>query len=195
MESNLVVKTIPITRMDCPTCIPVLEREVKRLEGVEDIRGNYMAKTLKVTYDPSHVQLAEIEAAIERVGYRIAYKRYPSPLSRLRGLFKRDKADTIPHISDAEFPGKVLHASKTVVVLFSSPTCPTCRIFESEFLKLASKGEEKADFYEMDISTTETWRNYDILSIPTVNVFRAGEVTEVFNAMPKTEDIEAALGV
>jgi thioredoxin-like negative regulator of GroEL len=82
-----------------------------------------------------------------------------------------------------------------VVVLFSSPTCPTCRVFEPEFLKLASKGEEKADFYEMDISTTETWRNYDILSIPTVNVFRAGEVTEVFNAMPKTEDIEAALGV
>jgi thioredoxin 1 len=181
--------------MDCPTCIPVLEREVERLEGVEGSRGNYMAKTLKVTYEPSRVQLADIEAAIERVGYRIAYKRYPSPLSRLRGLFKRDKADTTPHISDAEFPGKVLHASKTVVVLFSSPTCPACRIFEPEFRKLASKGEEKADFYEMDISTTETWRNYDILSIPTVIVFRAGVASEEFNAMPKTEDVEAALGV
>ena len=195
MDSNLVVKTIPITRMDCPTCIPVLEREVERLEGVEDIRGNYMAKTLKVTYDPSRVQLAAIEAAIERVGYRIAYKKYPSPISMLRGLLKRDKTDAIPRISDSEFPGKVLHASKTVAVLFSSRNCPTCRVFKPEFMKLASKGKEKADFYEMDISTTETWRKYEILSIPTVIVFRAGEASEEFNALPRTEDIEAVLGV
>ena len=181
--------------MDCPTCIPVLEREVERLEGVEDVKGSYMAKTLRVTYDPSRVQLAEIEAAIERVGYRIAYKKYPGPLSRLRGLFERDTAEAIPSISDAEFPGKVLHASKMVAVMFSSPNCPACRIFEPEFLRLAGRGEEKADFYEMDISTTETWRDYEILSIPTVIVFRAGEASEEFNAMPKTEDIEAALGL
>jgi thioredoxin 1 len=187
------VKTIPITRMDCPTCIPVLEREVERLEGVEGSRGNYMTKTLKVTYDPSRVQLAEIEAAIERVGYRIAYKKYQSPLSRLRGLLKREKADKVQHISDADFPGKVLHSSKTVAVLFSSPTCPTCRIFEPEFLKMAERVGGKADFYEMDISATETWRDYDILSIPTVIVFRAGKVSHRFRAMPKTGDIELAI--
>jgi copper chaperone CopZ len=64
MSSSLTVKTIPILRMDCPTCIPVLEREVLKVEGVEEVRGNYLARTLKVTFDSSKAQLAEIEAAI-----------------------------------------------------------------------------------------------------------------------------------
>jgi thiol-disulfide isomerase/thioredoxin len=183
MSSSLTVKTIPILRMDCPTCIPVLEREVLKVEGVEEVRvrGNYLARTLKVTFDSSKAQLAEIEAAIERVGYRIAYKRYPSPLSRLRDLFKR-------------FPGKVLHASKTVVVLFSSPTCPTCKVFKPEFLGLAERMGKEADFYEMNIEETETWREYDVLSIPQVIVFRAGKISERFTAMPIASEIEKALG-
>ena len=194
MAESLTVKTIPIIRMDCPTCIPVLEREVLKVEGVEEVRGNYMAKSLKVTFDPSKAQLAEIEAAIERVGYRIAYKRYPSPLSRLRDLFKRDQGVEVSSLTDADFPGKVLHASKTVAVLFSSPTCPTCSVFKPEFLSLADKMGKAVDFYEMDIVATETWREYDILSIPQVLIFRAEMISERFTAMPVAAEIERALG-
>jgi thiol-disulfide isomerase/thioredoxin len=194
MAETLTVKTIPILRMDCPTCIPVLEREVLKVEGVEEVRGHYLARSLKVTFDPSKAQLAEIEAAIERVGYRIAYKKYPSPLSRLRDLFKREEAAGVASLTDADFPGKVLHASKTVAVLFSSPSCPTCRVFKPEFLSLAEKMGKKADFYEMDIEATETWRDYDVLSIPQVLVFRAGKVSERFSAMPISVEIEKALG-
>ena len=193
MAESLTVKTIPIIRMDCPTCIPVLEREVLKVEGVQEVRGNYMTKSLKVIFNPSKAQLAEIEAAIERVGYRIAYKRYPSPLSRLRDLFKREKGVEVTSLTDSEFPGKVLHASKTMVVLFSSPTCPTCRVFKPEFLSLADKLRGEAEFYEMDIETTKTWRDYDILSIPQVLVFRAGIVSERFTAMPVAAEIEKAL--
>ena len=71
MTSTHMVKTIPLTRMDCPSCIPLLEREVTELDGVEAVQGNYMNKTLKVTYDPTRVQLDAIEAAIEQIGYRI----------------------------------------------------------------------------------------------------------------------------
>lgn len=194
MAEPLTVKTIPIIRMDCPTCIPVLEREVLKVEGVQEVRGNYMAKSLRVTFDPSKARLAEIEAAVERVGYRIAYKRYPSPLSRLRGLFKRGQGVEVSSLTDADFPGKVLHASKTVVVLFSSPTCPTCRVFKPEFLSLAEKLGKEAEFYEMDIEATEAWRDYDILSIPQVLIFRAGRASERFTAMPVAAEIERALG-
>ena len=195
MTERLIVKVIPITRMDCPTCIPVLEREVLRLEGVEGARGNYMAKNLRVTYDPERVQLAEIEAAIERVGYRISYKRYPGVLSRIRGLFEREEGGKVESLSDGDFPGKVLHAPRPVAVMFSSPTCPTCRVFKPQFEGLAESAEGRADLYEMDISTTETWRDYDVLSIPTVLVFREGEVAERFTALPRTEEISRALGV
>ncbi|MCW4035697.1 MAG: cation transporter, partial [Candidatus Bathyarchaeota archaeon] len=139
MDPELTEKTIPITRMDCPTCIPVLEREVNKLEGVEGVRGNYMAKNLKVKYDPERVQLAEIEVAIERVGYQIAYKRYPGVFSKIRELFKREETERVPSLTDADFPGKVLHASRTVAVLFSSPTCPTCKVFKPRFEELAER--------------------------------------------------------
>jgi len=190
----LTVKTIPILRMDCPTCIPLLEKEVAKLEGVETVRGGYITKILRVTFDPEVTQLAEIEAAVERVGYRIAYKKYPSALTRLRGLFKRESAVEVASLTDTDFPGKVLHASRTAVVLFSSPTCPTCRVFKPEFLALADKLGGKADFYEMDIEATETWRDHDILSIPQVLIFRAGKVSERFTAMPVAAEIEGALG-
>lgn len=193
MASELTVKIIPITRMDCPTCIPVLEREVKRLDGVEEALGNYMAKTLKVTYDPQRVQLSEIEAAIERIGYRIAYKRYPSVVSRLRGLLKREKREKVRPLTDAHFPGKVLHASTTVAVLFSSPTCPICQVFKQDFGEIAEKVEGHAELYEMDISSTETWRRYEFLTIPTILVFRSGEVSGRFEALPNIKDIERAL--
>lgn len=193
MASGLSEKTIPIIRMDCPTCIPVLEREVQRLEGVEGVRGNYMAKNLRVTYDPERVQLADIEAAIERVGYQIAYKKYPGVFSKLRELFRTGESEKVPAISDSDFPGKVLHAPRRVAVLFSSPTCPTCRVFKPRFEELADRLGGEADFYEMDIVSTETWRKYDVLSIPTVLVFREGEVSERFIALPRMEDVEEAL--
>ena len=97
-------------------------------------------------------------------------------------------------LTDADFPGKVLHASKTVVVLFSSPTCPTCRVFKPEFLSLAKKLGKEAEFFEMDIEATETWRDHDVLSIPQVLIFRAGKVSERFTAMPVAAEIERALG-
>lgn len=182
--------------MDCPTCIPVLEREVMKLEGVEDSRGNYITKVLKVTYDASRVQLAEIETAIERVGYRIAYKKYPGPLSRLKELFYRDNEGKVVRLLDSDFPGKVLHSSKKkVAVMFSSPTCPMCRIFMPEFLNIAEKLKGVVDFYDMDISTTETWRKYDVLSIPTVVIFQEGEVKKIFSAIPDKVDIQSALEV
>jgi len=194
MTKALTVKTIPILRMDCPTCIPLLEKEVAKLEGVESVRGGYMTKILRVTYDPDITQLVEIEAAVERVGYRIAYKKYPGALSKLRGLFKRGATVELSTLTDSDFPGKVLHASKTAAVLFSSPTCPTCKVFKPEFLSLAEKMGEAADFYEMNIEATETWREYDVLSIPQVIIFRAGKVSERFTAMPVAEEIERALG-
>jgi thioredoxin 1 len=195
LSERLIVKVIPITRMDCPTCIPVLEREVLRLEGVEGARGNYMAKNLRVTYDPERVQLAEIEAAIERVGYRISYKRYPGVLSRIRGLFEKEEGVRVESLSDRDFPGKVLHAPRVTAVMFSSPTCPTCRVFKPQFERLAESAKGRADLYEMDISTTQTWRDYDVLSIPTVLVFKEGELAERFTALPRTEEISRALGV
>jgi thioredoxin 1 len=193
MTPKLIEKTLPITRMDCPTCIPLLEREVKQIEGVEEVRGNYMTKTLKVTYRPDRVQLADIEATIERIGYQLAYKKYPSILSKLKRFLIGEEANGVTSLTDVEFQEKVLHASLPVAVFFASPTCPTCHFFKRQFKEIAVKSEGKAALYEMDIATTETWRKYDVLSIPTVLIFRNGQLSERFQALPKVDEIIRAI--
>ena len=185
-------KLIPIKRMDCPTCIPVLEKEVMKLEGVTEARGNYMTKNLRVTYNPENVQLSQIEVAIERVGYQISYKKYPGVFDRLKNLFKSSESSKVPQITDEKFNEKVMQSSKNVAVLFTSPTCPTCRVFKPRFEKLAEKNVD-ADFYEMDIVSTETWRDYDVMSLPTVLVFKAGKLSERFTALPREDEIEKAV--
>lgn len=188
------MKTIPIVRMDCPTCIPILENGVKKLKGVNEARGNYISKTLKVVYDPKIVELPEIEKAIERLGYQIAYKKYPSVVSKLKRLVQRGKPSKVQPISDADFPIKVLHASKPVAVLFSSQTCPTCQALKPIYTEAAEDLKEKAEFYEMDISSSETWRRYDIPAVPMILIFREGQIKEKLDLLPKKDEIENAIG-
>jgi len=190
---ELVVKDIPITRMDCPTCVVTLEKAVKRVNGVEDARGNYLMRTLRVTYDPSVARIEEIEKAIEHIGYQIGYKRYPSPISRLMGLFGRGESKAVETIGDADFPGKVLHADRPVAVLFSSRTCPICQSLKPKFNDLAKRKAGAVDFYEMDVAGTETWRDYDVMGLPTIIVFRGGKAAERFVAALDVEELEGAL--
>jgi thiol-disulfide isomerase/thioredoxin len=193
LTAELVVKIIPILRMDCPTCIPLLEGELKRIKGVKEARGNYLKKTLKVTYNPTLTQIGAIEAAIERLGYRIAYKKYPGVLSRLRGFLNDKKNDAFPSLIDSDFQEKVLHPLKPVIVLFSSPNCPTCHVFKRQFREITQKVKEKADLYEMNITSTDRWRKYDIVSIPTVLIFKNGHLSRRFPPFPQSEDIIQSL--
>jgi len=187
-----VTKEIGITRMDCPTCVVTLEKSVMKVPGVSKAQGNYLKKTLKVTFNDA-TPLAAIEKAIEDVGYQVAYKKYPSPLSKLKGLFSRGESKAIIVITDAEFHDKVLGSAKPVSVLFSSESCPSCQVLKPQIKALAEKQAGKVDFYEMDISYSETWKTYSVMGIPTVIVFRGGKPAERFSAMLRVDELEKSL--
>jgi len=187
-----VIKEIGITRMDCPTCVTTLEKSVMRVPGVRKAQGNYLKKTLKVTYDEA-TPLAAIEKAIEDVGYQVTYKKYPSSLSKLRGLFSHGDSKAITTIVDSEFPEKVLRSTKPVAVLFSSEGCPSCQVSKPQIKALAERQEGKVSFYEMDVTQTETWKEYNFMGIPTVIVFRGGNPVERFSALMRVDELEKAL--
>jgi thioredoxin 1 len=179
--------------MDCPTCIPLLEGELQRLKGVKNAQGNYLKKTLKVTYAPTITSIEDIEATIEQLGYRIAYKKYSGVLSRLRGILDGKKDKVFPSLTESDFPEKVLHSQKPVLLLFSSPNCPTCQLFKKQFAVMFQKIEDTVDLYEIDITSTELWRKYDVLSIPTVLLFKNGHISKRFPPFPNSEDIIKSL--
>ncbi len=45
----------------------------------------------------------------------------------------------------------------------------------------------------MDISETETWKNYNVMGIPTVIIFRSGMPTKRFGALLRIDEIEKDL--
>jgi thioredoxin 1 len=179
--------------MDCPTCIPLLEREIKQLPGVVKVQGSYINKLLKISYDSDQAQLEEIEATIERLGYRIAYKKYPSTFSKLKRAIKGKKEKEIITITDTQFAETINHTANPVVVVFSSSRCPACSYFKRQLKEITRTSKENIIIYEMDVTNTETWRQYDIMSIPTVLIFRNGQVSERFEALPQVKEILHAM--
>jgi len=82
---------IPITGMDCPSCIVNIEKELRKLKGIKEAQGNYIMEKIAVTYDPSKMDVPAIEKKIEDLGYRISYKKYPSIAQRVRSWIKRGR--------------------------------------------------------------------------------------------------------
>src|SRR3989344_1945398 len=64
-------KTYPIKGMHCASCVRVIERAVKRVDGVEDCNVNIATEQATVTYDPKKVTKDHIASAVANVGYRV----------------------------------------------------------------------------------------------------------------------------
>ncbi len=189
--SSELIKNIPLKRMDCPTCVLTIEKAIKKIPGVKEATGNYLKKTIRVTYTNPN-QLISIEKTIEELGYEIAYKKYPSPIDRIKGFFRQDLSE-IQSLIDDDFQVKVLASEKIVAVLFDSRSCPACQVIKPKLNQLAITYKKDIKFFEMDIEFSETWKNYDVMSIPTVIVFRNGKVTQKFSAMLNINDLEKSL--
>lgn len=56
--------------MHCASCVRVIERAVKKIDGVEDCNVNLATEQATITYDSTKVSKQHIESAIANVGYR-----------------------------------------------------------------------------------------------------------------------------
>lgn len=63
-------KTYPIKGMHCASCVRVIERAVKKVDGVEDCTVNLATEQATVTYDADKVTKQNIASAVANVGYR-----------------------------------------------------------------------------------------------------------------------------
>lgn len=68
---------IQLEALSCPSCLYKIEAIVKSLDGVrsEASRALFNSSKLKVTFDHEKIQLADIEFAIEQLGYPISYRK------------------------------------------------------------------------------------------------------------------------
>lgn len=184
-------KIFPITEMDCPTCVLAIEKELKKVVGVKEARVNFLMKKVVVTYDPKKIGVPELEKRLEDLGYRIAYKKYGGVLDKVSRFFSGGgEVVSFRKVEDHDFEELVLRSNKPVVVMFSSPNCPVCKTLKP-LLKEASKPFlGRVYVYEMDITATNKWVDYGVMSVPTLLYFSGGKEFARHLAFSTKEDIE-----
>ncbi len=69
-DSKQVV--LPITGMTCANCVATIERNLKKLDGVETASVNLSSERATVAFDPAQLALDDIVTRVRRAGYDVA---------------------------------------------------------------------------------------------------------------------------
>ena len=64
--------TLPITGMTCANCVATVERNLKKLDGVQGAVVNLSSERATVDFEPSKLALTDVIARVNRAGYGIA---------------------------------------------------------------------------------------------------------------------------
>ena len=64
--------TLPITGMTCANCVAAVERNLKKLDGVNNALVNLSSERATIEYDPEKLDLGDMISRVERAGYGIA---------------------------------------------------------------------------------------------------------------------------
>jgi thioredoxin 1 len=102
-------------------------------------------------------------------------------------------AGNLPVVTDNNFQAEVLESDKPVLVDFWAPWCGPCRVVAPVLEEIAA---ERDDLRIVKLNVDEnqqTAANFDVLSIPTMILFKNGQVAKkVIGAYPKKR-LEAEL--
>src|SRR5512141_503009 len=75
--------TLPVTGMYCANCVTTIERNLKKVNGVQSAVVNLASERATVQYDPAAAGLADMIARVQRAGYGIATGEADLTLRRL----------------------------------------------------------------------------------------------------------------
>jgi len=95
---------IPIQGMTCANCAATVERVVKKLAGVDEVRVNFASEQAAVTFDPKAVTLTQIARQIQEAGYSVPTAKVELAIT---GMSCANCSATIERTLNKKIPGVV----------------------------------------------------------------------------------------
>jgi thioredoxin 1 len=95
-------------------------------------------------------------------------------------------AGNLTNVTDNNFQAEVLESEKPVLVDFWAAWCGPCRVVAPVLEEIASERDDLR-IVKLDVDANQqTAANYDVLSIPTMILFKNGQVAKkIIGAYPK----------
>ena len=107
-------------------------------------------------------------------------------------------AANITDVTDNNFQAEVIEHDKPVLVDFWAPWCGPCRVIAPSLEEIADEQSDSLRIVKLNVDENQqTAAQYGVMSIPTLLVFKNGEVAKtIVGALPKkrlVQELEPAL--
>lgn len=140
-------KVLKIEGMTCAACAKAVERASKKLQGVTDANVNFATEKLNVDFDETKVSIEEIQAAIEKAGYKAKTESNTKTL-KIQGMTCAACAKTVERVTkklDGVMESNVNFATEKLSINYDSSKVRLSDI---------KKAVEKAGYKAVEEETT-----------------------------------------